>query len=170
MNIINMQEDIHQNALCHGWYDDGPRNFYDILGLIHSEWSEALEEVRTGTIKTYYKRHEYGDKPCGYWVELADGIIRLYDISEHWGIVAKDINFDNVLRGRLDSFSLSQFVGYLHKLTDEFLSTKKLFFPDVIISNIFYYAHIHRVDMLGIIMEKHEFNKKRPYKHGGKTL
>lgn len=104
-------KDIHENAKAHGWHDT-ERSFGEIIALIHSELSEALEEYR----KDHYENEIYYDtanpgKPEGIPVELADVIIRIFDYCEHAGI---DIEY--------------------------------------------------------AIKLKHEYNKTRPYRHGGKTL
>lgn len=49
------------------------------LALVHSEISEALEELRNGHhyTETYYN----GDKPEGFPIELADAVIRILDLA-----------------------------------------------------------------------------------------
>lgn len=105
MDIKQIQKEIHQNAVEHGWWEE-ERNFGELIALVHSELSEALEEVRKGqgANVTYYSE---GGKPEGVPSELADVVIRVMDMCEHFGI-----------------------------------------------------------DLEEIIQIKHEYNKKRPYKHG----
>jgi NTP pyrophosphatase (non-canonical NTP hydrolase) len=55
------------------------------LGLIDTETSEAIEEVRKGHEHTYRYYREDG-KPEGVPSELADVIIRVLDISDAYGI------------------------------------------------------------------------------------
>ena len=45
------------------------------IALMHSELSEALEEMRSGRVanETYHE----GEKPCGVPTELADVIVRI---------------------------------------------------------------------------------------------
>jgi phage baseplate assembly protein gpV len=106
-----LAKEIHQNAKEHGWWgaptydgqmtvypDPAGRNFGEILALIHSEVSEALEAWRDGyPVRTLYREHKDGTgceyekacrspegvlgegKPAGVPSELADIIIRVLD-------------------------------------------------------------------------------------------
>ena len=98
---------IHENAVEHGWWDE-KRGFPEIIALIHSEVSEALEEYRNGRLPTEVYTGN-GGKPEGIPIELADVIIRIFDYCGYAGI-----------------------------------------------------------DIDAAITQKHEFNKTRPYRHGGK--
>lgn len=55
------------------------------LALVHSEVSEALEELRAGNAYdiVYYPE---GDKPEGFGIELADALIRILDLGAMLGI------------------------------------------------------------------------------------
>lgn len=127
MNLNQWRDEIHKNAVEHGWWDE-PRTFGEIIALFHSELSEALEEYRKGQKpheiyanyvgeKNVYKL-EYGDviqtagyKPEGIPIELADCIIRILDYCGKEGI-----------------------------------------------------------DIEEAVRIKHEYNKTRPYRHGGKKI
>ena len=142
MNIKETQKQVHENAVDKGFWEPEP-TFGDLIALCHSELSEALEEYRNKRMpyELYYsyipdgkcvkcpyfesedKTSTYccectnGDvlilngKPEGIPAELADVVIRIMDMCEHYGI-----------------------------------------------------------DLASAILEKHEFNKTRAYRHGGKVI
>lgn len=105
--INEVAKEIHENAVARGWWDE-ERGFPEVLALIHSEVSEALEEYRNGHGATEIYFGDNG-KPEGIPTELADVIIRVLDYCGYAGI-----------------------------------------------------------DIDAAISQKHEYNKSRPYRHGGK--
>ena len=105
--INEVARQIHENAVDHGWWDE-ERGFPEVLALIHSEVSEALEEYRNGRLPTEVYTGNNG-KPEGIPIELADVIIRVLDYCGYAGI-----------------------------------------------------------DIDAAISQKHEYNRTRPYRHGGK--
>ena len=75
-DINEIAKEIHKNAVAHGWWEE-TRTFPEIVALIHSELSEALEEYRSnhGVTEVYQE----AGKPEGVPIELADAIIRILD-------------------------------------------------------------------------------------------
>jgi NTP pyrophosphatase (non-canonical NTP hydrolase) len=75
MGLNKMAKEIHANAQAKGfWYEQ--RNKGELIALIHSELSEALECLRRNEAE-YYKEN---GKPEGVVSELADVVIRVLDM------------------------------------------------------------------------------------------
>lgn len=123
MDLNEITNEIHRNAVEHGWWDE-PRSFGEIVALCHSELSEALEEYRAGSPLVYADDYEIMQritakseisakylKPEGMAVEMVDCLIRILD----WF-------------GQME------------------------------------------LDVEEILAIKHEYNKTRPYRHGGKVI
>ena len=76
----------YDNAVQKGWHDED-RTIGDLIALMHSELSEALEEYRNGHSPTeVYFNDSKPEKPEGIPVELADCVIRIFDFCGKYGI------------------------------------------------------------------------------------
>jgi NTP pyrophosphatase (non-canonical NTP hydrolase) len=101
MNIEELQYRAYDHAHSKGFWNDYEEVITDTwqsepaieaiksafigqkLALIHSEVSEALEEVREGH---YDATHKHGEKPEGLPSELADIVIRVADLCGALGV------------------------------------------------------------------------------------
>lgn len=92
MSLRALQDAAHQNAYDKGWWapaEDSTaeagyreRSLPEQIALMHSELSEALEEVRKPDARPFYL---VDNKPEGWAVELADCVIRIMDTCGYYG-------------------------------------------------------------------------------------
>lgn len=84
--VMLMQMIAHETAKNAGWYSDPAtgqpvkRNFGEVVALMHSELSEALEADRKG-LKDQHLPHRDGRE-----VEFADCILRILDTAAALGL------------------------------------------------------------------------------------
>jgi len=84
--IQDLQQTVHESCVAAGWYTDLKtggkldRNFGEMLALMHSEISEALEGWRKNLQDDHLPHRRMVE------VELADLAIRLFDTSHYIGI------------------------------------------------------------------------------------
>jgi NTP pyrophosphatase (non-canonical NTP hydrolase) len=106
MNIKDMVAESHGRAVAHGWWETPEdRSFAVKLAVVHSEVSEAFEEYRHGRMDTYFVGSyptdpaewlafaSKGNKPEGFAIEIADILIRAFDLAG-----AMDIDLEEAIR------------------------------------------------------------------------
>jgi len=199
MKLNEFAKGVHQNAVEHGWWED-QRTFGEIVSLCHSELSEALEEFRAKRGMVWYKcdghvcdllecegcetRNERIDKPEGIAVELADCIIRILDwlgeeemdpdalLAEAKRYMMCDVPVplyaasigDHIARWHL---LLSLAYSCWCRASGTYAAALRM---ALCIYEILNWAEDNGVDMEAILAQKHEYNRTRPYRHGGKAL
>lgn len=141
MNLTEFAKEVHENAVAHGWWED-EKSFPEIIALIHSELSEALEEYRNGRPLFYF--------PCNA------GRICVDDISE--GNVS--------CRSRTYDPDKPEAPCYAKSKKPEGIAIE---LADAVIRILDYCGHAG-IDIENAVKIKHEYNKTRPYKHGGKKI
>ncbi|OGR25928.1 MAG: hypothetical protein A2139_14190 [Desulfobacca sp. RBG_16_60_12] len=75
-----VEAEVHQTALDKGWYSKDKRNGGELIALIHSELSEALEAMRQGNPPA-----EHIEGFSAVEEELADTVIRVMDLAGYQG-------------------------------------------------------------------------------------
>lgn len=174
MDFNEIKKDIHENAIQHGWWE-GERRREEVIALIHSEWSEALEAYRNGE-GIYYEDAGNDNKPEGIGVELIDGCIRILDAAAAWDMPVweNNANYDRKLERHWAHLDIVTIICKLHRLTSlvyvEPSSAGDLMCFDTCIGIVWTWIKAQGFDPDKILMAKHEYNKKRPYKHGGKVI
>lgn len=187
MDLNKMIKEIHDNAVAHGFWEGG-RDLVLTRALIHSEWSEALEEYRAGRPMFWRKcrapqeiksccRYEGkcqemkgckfgGDylypKPEGIAVELLDGVIRILDLM---GANGDHYEYVYGIRKAIMKCDLPEIVDLLHAITVKF-PNPEFMCRAVVVTTCWLEAQ--GVDWETLLLMKHEYNKSRPYLHGKK--
>lgn len=181
----------HENAKSKGWWDE-ERSFGEIIALIHSEASEALEDCRNGYHPTrvwYEKDGAIGAqssnvqvgpdwKPCGIPSELADICIRVFDACGRYGFgealerwVGEAIPQKGFEVRAKNSFAEN--LNVIHDNLSDCSQTSgswQAFRFAIVIQNVDKLAGFYGIDLEQAIREKMAYNATRPQRHGGKKL
>lgn len=135
-----LAKEIHQNAVEHGWWDE-PRTFGELVALCHSELSEALEEFRAGRPMVW--KECFGKDPL--------------DTKTLWCGAPETQGCYSILKDKECEYRGKKPEGIAVEMAD-------------CIIRILDWAGKEGLDMDAIIREKMDYNKTRPYRHGGKVL
>ena len=185
MNLADLQKEAHAIARDHGWWDE-ERTFGDLIALVHSELSEALEWYREHGLEPFglypYIDKPYDDpppKPEGVASELADVVIRVADMAE-WYEVDFPTNSENSAVWHIkNTGAFGDWIAECHSSVSEVLATFKRFpaNPEIIdgslwglLGHVFSMAAHYGIDLDAAIEAKMKYNRTRSYRHGGKAL
>lgn len=172
-----MMAEIHENAQKHGWWEED-RQYGEIIALIHSELSEALEEHRDSKPLVYDGEN---GKPEGCAVELIDAVIRILDYLGRVEMVfgGEDLTLEGLMDQNANQITkeipLPALIAELHYLVSDSydLSKKTRGFVDAFahplitaMSVACQWVRSNGLNAEMILRKKHEFNIGRLYKHG----
>ena len=182
MNLPELQKEADAIAKAHGWWDeDKPRTFGDCIALAHSELSEALEAYRLHELETWPS--QVGEIPLGVPYELADVVIRVADMAEWYGCQVADTIPTKVYVNQRADLTFGEWIALLHHCFSEALEArwrgKSPTTQDYdgwwdwtcqAYRWILKMAAHYGIDLDAAIAAKMEYNRTRPYRHGGKAL
>lgn len=175
MDLNQFMQEVHENAVAHCWWDK-ERSGGTIRSLFHCELSEAMEAHRKGQ-PLYYVQED--GKPDGMAVELIDCCIRILDYmaKEKLTLLTGDpdemmvnsVDAYEVENGSVTDYELPDFVDEMHDCITYFKEENDPVWLDAMIGLCFAWVKVRGVDPVAVMKEKHEYNKTRTYKHGGKV-
>ncbi len=158
-------KDIYDNAVAHGFFDK-PQAWNKTIELLHTEPAEATEDDRNGIVDSV--------KAKGFTAleeEIADTWIRSINLLGKWE--ADGINtgeFYSVYKQGVDSNALH--IADVHAAITDLYRSKGDSEASCNLANLVcvceIFADAHGLRLKGAIAAKHEYNKSRPFKHGGK--
>lgn len=162
--INDIIKPYYENNKAIGWWDNGQDNKLQKLVMVVGELIEAMEGVRRNL-----PDDKLPHRPS-FEVELADALLRMLDIMGRYGwyYVGYDFNtiyIDQVIE-HMDSddhtpagklFLLIKTLTHLEENPDN-----GSFYSSAFIVGLFTIANYHKLDLMGAMYEKMEFNKTRP--------
>ena len=186
MDLTELQKEAHAIARDHGWWDQ-ERSFGDLIALVHSELSEALEAYRDygNTTNAWMELvDEDSDRiPVGVGHELADVVIRVADMAEHYGerlepYVEEIDSWPGLLAYEGLATSFGEWIDVMHMaLSDVSRSWHVLKDHCLWVDHLARFVALaqrmaahYGIDLDAAIEAKMAFNRTREYRHGGKAL
>jgi hypothetical protein len=193
MMINELIERSHAMAVEKGWWDGGERSVADQVNNFHEEISEAWGEYRAGRMELWWHHPELGgvartdavasedsvalslagNKPEGFWIEIADLCIRLADTMGAYGWPCQHDAEFVIAEGQ--TVELPRFVGTLHSAIASCYDCRQGLFtadgPQCFLETIIVCCEVARqngIDLLSLCELKMSYNATRPHRNGGK--
>jgi hypothetical protein len=168
LNII--RDDVYRCALEHGWWET-ERSFGELLALIHSEITEAIQHVNNG--RRVHEVYTYEGKTEGVVVDLADVVIRALDIAGYY-------KFDLSLYDEIEEATgtdIHKDLLDLHSSVSNVLELARIHGQETniverslagLVKHTIKIADEWHLDLYNAVKNKAAYNWTRPYKHGKK--
>jgi hypothetical protein len=187
MTVDELIERSHAMAVLKGWWPEGEqRSVVDQVNNFSAEISEAWEEYRAGRVETWYSDQYDGDsisplskKPEGFWVEVADLLIRLTDTMGAYGWTYSELRKCDYKQLDSCNWNLPRLIATLHICVgclgidpDGHIGggweTGAQRSASGTICLCLLAAQSHGVDLLALCELKMAYNATRSHRHGGK--
>jgi NTP pyrophosphatase (non-canonical NTP hydrolase) len=168
MTIIEKSQEVHRNAVEHGWYDD--KTCHDTkMALVVGEVIETMDAIANNRADD---RCDKGIDLTNLEEEIADVYLRTLDYIGHLRYASFVRYDDPVIRERIQFLfkgkSDGAMIGTLIKSIVRNFGSGTGY--DYILAMVEEYAIIKGVDLERAVMVKHEYNKGRAYRHGNKKF
>ena len=175
-----MADEVYAWAETKGWEPDPDRTFGDVIALLHSEVSEALEAWRDWD-KNLFGRVMLG-KPEGVGSEFADVFIRLLHYCKVYGIDLKRAFLNNYGWEPEHPNSFGDACAYLHYgISNAFIAyLNAVDGEDVpervgaefarLFARLLQYCGKYGIDLQAEYDLKMKYNHTREYRHGGRSM
>ena len=148
--------------------------FGDLIALVHSELSEALEAYREHGLEPWgpypYIDTPYNEpspKPEGVAYELADVVIRVADMAEWYGWKLQ-VYPEGLIS---DPGGFGDWIAKVHsELSLAYMEVDSgAFYCSRAVEAVYYMADHYGIDLDAAIEVKMQYNRGREYRHGGKA-
>lgn len=188
--LAEMSTEVQAYLLEKGWTgpESPPVSLEDALALLHSEVSEALEAWRVWQLVDGTNRHQNFPKPEGVGSEFADILIRLLDDAIRFGVDLLDTYWDfgwdgdgtisamvNAVHTAANIPLPPTFGAAMNRLHDQIgrcglsgLSLRANLLGVLLM--LLAYSSYYGVDLAAEYERKMAYNRRRPFRHGGKAL
>ena len=191
MDLKALQKEAHAIAKSEGWWDE-ERTFGELIALVHSELSEALEVYREhGDVKQHldYRWAPYGHPSLnGVPYELADVVIRVADMAERYGMnleqevgQLREYNWAGPIYDQVSTFgewivlchhqvSTAMWHHWGRDTSGNYPGARPWRYLALLVKYVRLMAAHYSINLDAAVEAKMEYNRGRPYRHGGKAL